>query len=70
VANGIPRSALAAAKSGLTIAIRYSDQRMNLDPKGGSEVPILNYRIHQRRLCRYWQKRMQPILRYTLRIVY
>jgi acyl-CoA oxidase len=47
---GIPRSALAAAKSGLTIAIRYSDQRRQFVPEGGSEVPILNYRMHQRRL--------------------
>jgi acyl-CoA oxidase len=47
---GIPRSALAAAKSGLTIAIKYSDQRRQFGPEGGSEVPILNYRIHQRRL--------------------
>ncbi|KFF04375.1 acyl-CoA dehydrogenase family protein [Flavobacterium reichenbachii] len=47
---GIPRSALAAAKSGLTIAIRYSDQRRQFGPEGGAEVPILNYRMHQRRL--------------------
>ncbi len=47
---GIPRSALAAAKSGLTIAIRYSDQKRQFGPEGGSEVPILNYRMHQRRL--------------------
>jgi acyl-CoA oxidase len=47
---GIPRSALAAAKSGLTITIRYSDQRKQFGPEGGSEVPILNYRMHQRRL--------------------
>jgi len=47
---GIPRSALAAAKSGLTIAIRYADQRRQFGPDGGSEVPILNYRMHQRRL--------------------
>ncbi|MBS7253487.1 acyl-CoA dehydrogenase family protein [Flavobacterium branchiicola] len=47
---GIPRSALAAAKSGLTIAIRYSDKRRQFGPEGGSEVPILNYRMHQRRL--------------------
>ena len=47
---GIPRSALSAAKSGLTIAIKYSDQRRQFGPEGGSEVPILNYRIHQRRL--------------------
>lgn len=47
---GIPRSALAAAKSGLAIAIRYGDQRRQFGPEGGSEIPILNYRMHQRRL--------------------
>jgi acyl-CoA oxidase len=47
---GIPRSALAAAKSGLTITIKYSDQRRQFGPEGESEVPILNYRMHQRRL--------------------
>ncbi|MDG2431923.1 acyl-CoA dehydrogenase family protein, partial [Flavobacterium sp.] len=47
---GIPRSALTAAKTGLTIAIKYSDQRRQFGPEGGSEVPILNYRMHQRRL--------------------
>jgi acyl-CoA oxidase len=47
---GIPRSALAAAKSGLTIAIIYSNKRRQFGPEGGLEVPILNYRIHQRRL--------------------
>lgn len=47
---GIPRSGLSAVKSGLTIAIRYSDQRKQFGPEGGSEVPILNYRTHQRRL--------------------
>jgi acyl-CoA oxidase len=41
---------LAAAKSGLTITIRYSDQRRQFGPEGGSEIPILNYRMHQRRL--------------------
>jgi acyl-CoA oxidase len=47
---GIPRSGLSAAKSGLTIAIRYSDQRTQFGPEGAAEVPILNYRTHQRRL--------------------
>ncbi len=47
---GIPRSGLSASKSGLTIAIRYGDQRRQFGPDGGSEVPILNYRTHQRRL--------------------
>ncbi len=47
---GIPRSALSAAKSGLAIAIRYGDRRRQFGPEGGSEIPILNYRVHQRRL--------------------
>lgn len=47
---GIPRSALSACKSGLTIAIRYGDSRRQFGPEGGQEVPILNYRMHQRRL--------------------
>jgi acyl-CoA oxidase len=47
---GIPRSGLSAAKSGLTIAIRYGDQRRQFGPEGAAEVPVLNYRQHQRRL--------------------
>ncbi|GAB3004871.1 acyl-CoA dehydrogenase [Cyclobacterium sediminis] len=47
---GIPRSAIAASKSGLTIAIRYADKRRQFGPDGTAEVPILNYRMHQRRL--------------------
>lgn len=47
---GIPRSGLSASKSGLTIAIRYGDTRRQFGPEGGNEVPILNYRTHQRRL--------------------
>ncbi len=47
---GVPRSGLAAAKSGLAIAIRYGDKRPQFGPEGGTEVPILNYRMHQRRL--------------------
>jgi len=47
---GIPRSALSAAKSGLTIAIRYGDQRKQFGPEGAPEIPVLNYRTHQRRL--------------------
>lgn len=47
---GIPRSGLSASKSGLTIAIRYGDGRKQFGPEGGAEVPILNYRTHQRRL--------------------
>lgn len=47
---GIPRSGLSAMKSGLTIAIRYGDTRRQFGPENGEEVPILNYRTHQRRL--------------------
>ena len=47
---GIPRSGLSAVKSGLTITLRYSDQRKQFGPEGSAEVPILNYRTHQRRL--------------------
>jgi acyl-CoA oxidase len=67
--NWDSRSALAAAKSGLTIAIKYSDQRRQFGPEGGLEVPILNYRIHQRRLLPLLAK-TYVILHYnTLRIV-
>lgn len=47
---GIPRSGLSATKSGLTIALRYADGRRQFGPQSGEEVPILNYRLHQRRL--------------------
>ncbi|MFM8346794.1 MAG: acyl-CoA dehydrogenase, partial [Bacteroidota bacterium] len=47
---GIPRSGVAATRSGLTIAIRYGDRRQQFGPEGAAEVPILNYRTHQRRL--------------------
>ncbi|QEE50590.1 acyl-CoA oxidase [Flavobacterium alkalisoli] len=50
---GIPRSALAAAKTGLAIAIKYGDNRRQFGPDGGFEVPILNYRMHQQRLMPY-----------------
>ncbi|MFP4088945.1 MAG: acyl-CoA dehydrogenase [Cyclobacteriaceae bacterium] len=47
---GIARSALSAAKSGLNIAIRFAENRRQFGPENGQEVPILNYRSHQRRL--------------------
>lgn len=47
---GIPRAGLSASKSGLTIAIRYADGRKQFGPEDKTEVPILNYRTHQRRL--------------------
>ena len=53
---GIPRSALAAAKVGLTTTIKYSDNRRQFGPDSGQEVPILNYRMHQLRLMPYLAK--------------
>jgi acyl-CoA oxidase len=47
---GIPRSGLSASKTGLTIAVRYGDKRKQFGPEGGSEIPVLNYKTHQRRL--------------------
>lgn len=47
---GIPRAGLSAAKTGVTIAIKYSDRRLQFGPEGGAEIPILNYKTHQRRL--------------------
>lgn len=47
---GIPRSAVSASKTGLTIAIRHAEKRKQFGPEGGEEVPIMNYRMHQRRL--------------------
>jgi acyl-CoA oxidase len=43
-------SALSAAKSALTIAIRYGNRRRQFGPDGGNETPLLDYRTHQRRL--------------------
>ncbi|MEM9324626.1 MAG: acyl-CoA dehydrogenase [Bacteroidota bacterium] len=47
---GIPRSGLSATKSGLAIAIKYGHERRQFGPENGEEIPILNYRTHQRRL--------------------
>ncbi len=47
---GIPRSGNSASKSGLAIAVKYGDQRRQFGPENAPEVPILNYRTHQRRL--------------------
>ena len=41
---------LSAAKSGLTIAVRYGARRRQFGPKDRAEVPILDYLSHQRRL--------------------
>ena len=41
---------LSAAKSGLTIAVRYAAQRRQFGPDEAAETVILDYRTHQRRL--------------------
>jgi len=46
----IARSGLSAAKSGLTIAVRYGNRRRQFGPKDEPEVPLLDYRTHKRRL--------------------
>ena len=43
-------SALSAAKSALTIAVRYGNRRRQFGPDGGNTTPLLDYRTHQRRL--------------------
>jgi len=46
----VARAGLMAAKSGLTIAIRYANRRRQFGPRDQAEVPLLTYRTHQRRL--------------------
>ena len=46
----VARAGLSAAKSGLTIAIRYGNRRRQFGPKDEPEVPLLDYRMHKRRL--------------------
>jgi acyl-CoA oxidase len=46
----VARAGLSAAKSGLTIAVRYANRRRQFGPKDEAEVPLLDYRTHQRRL--------------------
>ena len=41
---------LSAAKSALTIAVRYGAKRRQFGPKDRAEVPVLDYLSHQRRL--------------------
>jgi acyl-CoA oxidase len=43
-------ASISAAKSALTIAVRYGLRRRQFGPPGDGEVPILDYRTHQRRL--------------------
>ena len=43
-------ASISAAKTALTIAVRYGLRRRQFGPPDGDEVPILDYRTHQRRL--------------------
>ncbi|HRP08841.1 MAG TPA: acyl-CoA dehydrogenase family protein, partial [Gemmatimonadales bacterium] len=43
-------SGLSAAKSALTIAIRYGNRRKQFGTDGGNTTPLLDYHTHQRRL--------------------
>jgi acyl-CoA oxidase len=46
----IAAASVSASKVGLTTAVRYSDRRRQFGPEGQPEVPILDYRVHQRLL--------------------
>lgn len=46
----VPIAGLSAAKTGLTIAIRYGAKRRQFGPAGQPETVILDYQTHQRRL--------------------
>ncbi|MGI9184323.1 MAG: acyl-CoA dehydrogenase [Solirubrobacteraceae bacterium] len=46
----IAAASVSAAKSALTIAVRYGLRRHQFGPSPGHEVPLLDYRTHQRRL--------------------
>ncbi len=47
---GVPAAGLSSAKLGLTIAIKYANERKQFGPSGGDEISIMDYSTHQRRL--------------------
>ncbi len=47
---GVPIAGLSAAKTALTIAIKYANQRRQFGPPNEAEMLIMDYRTHQRRL--------------------
>jgi acyl-CoA oxidase len=46
----VAAASVSVAKVGLTTAVRYSGRRRQFGPEGEPEVPILDYRVHQRLL--------------------
>lgn len=46
----VGHAAISAAKSAITIAVRYGARRRQFGPDGGPELPLLEYPTHQRRL--------------------
>jgi acyl-CoA oxidase len=46
----IAAASVNAAKSGLTIATRYTSERRQFGPEGATEQPVLDYRAMQRRI--------------------
>ncbi|TVQ99020.1 MAG: acyl-CoA oxidase [Deltaproteobacteria bacterium] len=58
----VARAGLMAARTGLAIAIRYGEQRRQFGAPGEPEMPILDYRMHQRRLM--------PLLARTVALVH
>lgn len=46
----VASASVSAAKVGLTVAIRYSEERVQFGPEDQPEVPILDYPVHQRLL--------------------
>ena len=46
----VAAASVSAAKTALTVAIRYGDRRRQFGPFGSEEAPILDYRVHQRLL--------------------
>lgn len=46
----IAAASLSAAKTGLTIAVRYGSKRRQFGPSGGREVTLLTYQFHRRQL--------------------
>ena len=47
---GVATASVSAAETALTIAIRYAARRRQFGPAAGTEVPLLDYPSHQRRL--------------------